>query len=347
MRRVLIVVSLTALIMVLAATVLAGVWLHRPLSTIKAPAVFEVPAGAALVTVASRMHDRGLLQWPDVFALYGRFTGNAGRIQAGEYLLEPAITPAQLLQKLVSGEVRLHAVRLVEGWNYRDVGTELSSNPVLMPVLDYSSAEALAESLQLEQSHAEGLFFPDTYYVPRGTTDAAVLQQAAALMQQHLQAAWASRSSDLPLSTPYELLILASIIERETGLPAERPEIAGVFTRRLKRSMRLQTDPTVIYGIGDDFDGNITRRHLTTDTPYNTYTRAGLPPTPIALPGKGSLHAAANPADGDTLFFVASGLGDGSHVFSVTLEQHNAAVARYLERLRGRQAAPVGPSEDH
>jgi UPF0755 protein len=237
-----------------------------------------------------------------------------------------------------SGKVSLYPVTIVEGWTIPELLAALAANPVISKTLDHDSldlASILADDAA-GSGHPEGWFFPETYMVPRNTSDSTVLRQASKLMNDKLNAIWNSREAGLPLQSPYELLILASIIERETALPSERAKIAGVFVRRLEQGMRLQTDPTVIYGVGADFDGDLTRAHLETDTPYNTYTRDGLPPTPIGLPGEESLYAAAHPAPGDELFFVASGKGDGSHVFSTTLDQHNAAVANYrvIERKR-------------
>ena len=205
-----------------------------------------------------------------------------------------------------------------------------------------SDAELMA-ALGFPGQHPEGRFLPETYVYQRGDSDVDVLKRAHAAMEKELAEAWAARSDDLPLASPYELLTLASIIEKETGLASERPQIAGVFARRLKLGMRLQTDPTVIYGIGSSYDGNIRKVHLTTDTPYNTYTRAGLPPTPIAMPGRDALRAAAQPAAGDALYFVAVGDGSGAHVFSASYAEHNAAVARYLQRLRANRSAAVQP----
>jgi UPF0755 protein len=194
----------------------------------------------------------------------------------------------------------------------------------------------IAQALDLSGDHAEGWFFPDTYRFPRNTTDRELLVMAHTRMQVVLERAWAGRQKNLPLRTPYEALILASIVEKETSLDRERPRVAGVFARRLETGMRLQTDPTVIYGLGEDYDGNITRRHLARDTPYNTYTRTGLPPTPIAMPGESSLLAAVHPDDSDDLYFVATGEADGSHAFSATLREHNAAVKKYLATTRER-----------
>jgi UPF0755 protein len=213
----------------------------------------------------------------------------------------------------------------------------LADHEQIAQTLSVSTPEELAVALGLDYPNAEGWFFPDTYRFPRGTTDVEVLRVAHELMQRKLAEAWATRAADTTLADPYDALILASIVERESALASERPQVAGVFLRRLERNMRLQTDPTVIYGLGDEFDGNLTREHLATDTPYNTYVRKGLPPTPIALPGEGALHAAVHPDDGDTLYFVATGQDDGSHVFTATLEEHNAAVQRYLAELRRRK----------
>ena len=236
----------------------------------------------------------------------------------------------------MAGRVRLHALTIVEGWTVQELLAAVRAHPAIRQTLTADSPESLAAELGLARPHAEGLFFPDTYRFARGTSDVEVLRQAQALMQKKLASAWARRAPDLPLNDPYEALILASIVERETALDRERPLIAGVFLRRLRRGMRLQTDPTVIYGLGSTFDGDLRRRDLRSDTPYNSYTRAGLPPTPIALPGEASLLAAVQPAPGEALYFVATGLPDGSHVFSATLAEHEAAVARYLARLRQR-----------
>lgn len=323
----------------LLAGLLSVLWvrsvMHEALPLpVTGPAVLRVPAGASAASVANNLHASGWLPRPEVFTLWARFTGDAARIRVGEYEIKPGTTPVGLLAQLVAGDVVLYPVTLLEGWTWREVRDALSASNVIKLTLDYTSAELLAEQLGLDAGHVEGQWFPDTYKVARGTTDRELLQQAAALMAEELDAAWQERADDVPLTTPYELLTLASIIERETSQDSERARVAGVFVRRLNIGMRLQTDPTVIYGLGDAFDGNLTRKHLVTDTPYNTYTRGGLPPTPIALPGAASLRAAANPADGDALYFVASAELDGSHVFSVTLEEHNAAVAAYIAGLR-------------
>lgn len=338
------------IVKILAAAATAGVllaiavlfWARSVMHTeldIAAAETFAVQSGESAATVARRLGEQGLIREPRVFALWARFSGDAGNIRTGEYEIAPGTTAAGLLQQLVEGDVRLYPVTLLEGWTWRDVRNALQASDVLTLTLPYDSPEAMAAALELEWPHIEGQLFPETYKVPRGTSDRELLRQAAALMQQELEAAWAARAVDLPLQNEYELLTLASIIERETSLDSERAEVAGVFVRRLNKGMRLQTDPTVIYGLGDSFDGNLTRRHLQTDTPYNTYTRGGLPPTPIAMPGAASLLAAANPAAGETLFFVASAELDGSHVFSTTLDEHNAAVAAYIASLRRARRA--------
>jgi UPF0755 protein len=249
------------------------------------------------------------------------------RLQAGEYAVVDGMSPRQLLQRLARGEVIQHRFTLVEGWNFRELRLALAANEILLQRLPELSDEEVMRQLGAEGVHPEGRFLPETYQFTRGMSDLDLLRRAHAAMQQVLAGVWAARSSDLPLKSPDEVLIMASIIEKETGQAGERREISGVFARRMRIGMRLQTDPTVIYGVGEAYAGRITRSHLTTDTPWNTYTRAGLPPTPIAMPGRAALMAAVDPAPGDTLYFVSR--NDGSHHFSRTLDEHNAAVRRY------------------
>jgi UPF0755 protein len=294
----------------------------------------EVRTGSSLASVSRELAGRQLLDAPRTLIYLGRLRGDATRIQAGEYLLPQGLTGIALLDLLVSGQVYLHQLTAIEGWRFADFVAALDQNPAIA-VTGIDPDRIMAE-LGAPGVHPEGQFAPDTYRFPRGTTDLAILEQAYRAMQQQLASVWAVRSPTAAVETPYEALILASIIEKETALPSERREISGVFSRRLQRGMRLQTDPTVIYGLGDDFDGNLRRADLGRDTPYNTYTRSGLPPTPIALPGLASLRAAVDPADGSALYFVATGAADGSHRFSDTLEEHNRAVADYLQRLRNR-----------
>jgi UPF0755 protein len=327
--------------LVLVALAIAGivsiwvnVYLNEPLRLTGDAYRLDVTKGASLTSVARDLADDDVLRLPQVFALLGRLTGKAERIQAGEYELAPGITPKMLLTQLVDGRVILHSLTIVEGWTVVNLLAALQQHPALRQTLEIESPLELIAALELDYDHPEGLFFPETYRFPRGTTDVELLRRAHDLMEDHLSSAWADRQSDLPIADRYDALILASIVERESALETERPMVAGVFLRRLVKGMKLQTDPTVIYGLGAEFDGNLTRRHLETDNPYNTYVRKGLPPTPIALPSESALRAAVNPADGNELYFVATGKKDGSHYFTATLDEHNKAVGRYLAFLR-------------
>jgi UPF0755 protein len=319
-----------------AASMAVRAYLEGPLP-IDADVIFEIPPGRGLNGVSADLAGIGVLARPHWFTLYGRLSGNASRLRAGEYRLEPGLTPRGLMSLLVSGNVVLHSLTVVEGRTFADLMETIAAHPALRHELDGQSAEEIAVLLELPVESPEGWFLPETYLFPRGTSDLTLLQHGRDALRAALDEAWAMRRPDLVLETPYEALILASIIEKETALDAERRRIAGVMTRRLERGMRLQADPTVIYGLGAAFDGDLRRRDLTRDTPYNTYTRSGLPPTPIALPGRASLLAAVDPSEDDALYYVATGAGDGSHSFSATLEEHNRAVARYLETLAHRR----------
>lgn len=302
--------------------------------------VYDIAPGASFAAVSNDLGERGVISHPQIFRWFAHLTGDANRIHAGEYRIEPGLTPAGLLQKFVAGDVQLYSFTIVEGWTYRDLLSGMHRHEAIAQSLDDDGWPGFLKSLDTAATHPEGLFLPETYRFPKGTRDVEILRRAYAMMSRTLEAEWSQRAADLPLSDPYEALILASIIERETAREDEREKIAGVFVRRLQKGMRLQTDPTVIYGIGPEFDGNLTRLHLRTSTPYNTYTQGGLPPTPIAMPGKAAIRAALNPAPGPELYFVATGLPDGSHKFSTTREEHEAAVAEYLVRLReARRAA--------
>lgn len=296
--------------------------------------VFEIPAGSAFAAISRDLAEQGYIEHPAWFRWYARLTDRAAAVHAGEYLIDAGTTPRQLLQMFVGGEVKLYSFTIVEGWTFRELIAALTENDTVDVSIDYADWPRILDSFAAAAQHPEGLFLPETYRYPKGTTGVDILRQAFTLMQETLAAEWQDRDQDLPITSPYEALILASIVEKETALAAERPRIAGVFTRRLEQRMRLQTDPTVIYGIGVDFNGNLTRRDLRTDTPYNTYTRGGLPPTPIALPGRAAINAAVQPAAGSELYFVASGLGDGSHKFSDTKAEHDIAVREYLRRQR-------------
>ncbi len=316
-------------------------WLHAPLPALTAPTTFEVKPGASLGSVSRELEAQGLLDRPRAWLRHGIRAGLATRIQAGEYRLQPGTTPAMLLDQFVAGDVILHALTVPEGWTFRQALAALQAHPGVHVELANLADGVLLARLGIREKHPEGLFFPDTYRFPRGTSDRALLRQAHERLERELQEAWSRRAPQLPLASAYEALILASLVEKETGAADERPLIAGVFVNRLRKGMRLQTDPSVIYGLGERFDGNLRRRDLVADTPYNSYTRAGLPPTPIALVGRQALDAATRPASTRSLYFVATGLGDGRHYFAATLAEHNANVARHLTNLRAGRRVPV------
>ena len=340
---------LAALVVVLGVAV-TGVlaytyqsFLDRPLDIDGDRFVYSIESGASFSRVARELESLGPLSDARWFRLHGRLTGLASRVQAGEYDIEAGTTPRELLKKFTTGDVRLYAFTIIEGWNRWELLDFLAASDVVVSTLSDEDWPALLAELGAETSNPEGLFLPETYLFPRGTTDRELLTDAYRAMQAVLDEEWQARSAVTMAQTPYEALVLASIIEKETGRADERDRISGVFTRRMQKRMRLQTDPTVIYGLMPDFNGNLTRRDLRTDTPYNTYTRRGLPPTPIAMPGQAAIHAALHPADGVELFFVATGLADGSHTFSETKEQHDAAVQVYLQRLRQRREDGAHP----
>lgn len=331
--------------LVVIAIVLAGAtawwaqrWLNAPIAALNETEVFEVPRGASLRSIAGTLAQRGLLDQPMIWIAWARLTNRASGLKAGEYELQPGLTPNTLLHHLSSGNVLLHSITFIEGSTFLEIRAALKAHAAIASSNEERTADELMTAIGSAGIHPEGQFFPDTYHFARGTSDIELLGIAHRRLQTELQAAWDSRAPDLPLASSYEALILASIIEKETALDSERPAISGVFVERLKRGMRLQTDPTVIYGMMERFDGNIRRADLRRDTPYNTYTRSGLPPTPIAMPGRDSLRAATQPEITGALFFVATGNGDGSHYFSRTLDEHNAAVKRYLRKLREQQA---------
>ncbi|MFZ2509279.1 MAG: endolytic transglycosylase MltG [Steroidobacteraceae bacterium] len=336
-----------ALVVILLAVAWIGLrqyeaaWLSSPIEALQQPVVFRLVDGASLSAVAGQLQDAGWLEQPRIWVRHAKRSGVTTRIKAGEYLLRPGTTPAGLLRQFVSGEVLLHTLTIPEGWTFRQALAAIQAHPAVTVELAGLSQEPLMERLGLAGRHPEGRYFPDTYHFPRGTTDRELLLQAQSRLESELASAWMARRHDLPLRTPYEALILASLVEKETGDPDERPLIAGVFVNRLRLGMRLQTDPTVIYGLGESFDGNLRRRDLQTDNPYNSYTRAGLPPTPIALVGRAALDAAARPAMTDALYFVATGKGDGRHYFSSSLPAHNANVARHLANLRAARSLQV------
>ena len=337
MKRIAIILLIAAALLAGLAT--AGIWQMNRFMTseVNLPAdsaAFEIPPGSSFAAVTGKLVDKGIIDNDFWFRLYARWSGAAGGIHAGEYIIAQGATPKSLLEQFTSGAVRLYSFTIIEGWNHRDLLQALHANDAIDATMTEEDWPALMESLGAQVTYPEGLFLPETYRFPRNTTDRDVLAQAYRQMMRVVDEEWQARSDSAPVDTPYEALILASIVEKETARADERSRIAGVVARRLEKRMRLQTDPTVIYGIGPGFNGNLTRKDLRTDTPYNTYTRHGLPPTPIAMPGRAAINAALNPAAGEELFFVATGLGDGGHTFSVTKAEHDAAVGEYLKQLR-------------
>jgi UPF0755 protein len=319
--------ALLAACALLAAAAWGAWFCLRPLEPPRVPFDFTVKTGSSLKSVARGLADEGLLPEPHTFWLLGRILGKAGALQAGTYRVSAPLTPLELLDKLAKGDVLPVEIVFVEGTTFRQWMAQMKAHPHIRPTLAGRSEAEIRAALGVGEPALEGRFFPDTYRFVAGTTDVEILKRALAEMDRRLAKAWEGRDPALPIATAYEALILASIIEKETGRAGERPAIASVFVNRLRQGMRLQTDPTVIYGLGEAFDGNLRKRDLQADTPWNTYVRDGLPPTPIAMPGAASIEAATNPAATGFLYFV--GKGDGSHQFSRTLEEHNRAVAKY------------------
>ena len=323
------------LIVLLAAAGVAGWgwwWLQAPLRLASPAAELSIEPGSSPREVAQAWVAAGVQEDPRLLYQWFRWSGQARQIRAGSYEIHQGATPRQLLDKMVRGDEVLEQLRLIEGWNIRQVRAALARAPSLKPATAGLSDAQLMAELGLPGVAAEGRFFPDTYAYSRGVSDLTVLRRAHKAMQKRLEAAWAGRMADLPLKTPEEALILASIVEKETGAAADRKLVAAVFINRLRIGMPLQTDPTVIYGLGETFDGNLRKRDLQADTEFNTYTRGGLPPTPIAMPGAASLQAALHPATSRALYFVSR--GDGSSEFSEDLAAHNRAVHKYQ---RGKQ----------
>lgn len=332
-KRVLAVLAVIAVALAALLAAVVGWWLQHPLTLAQPRVELSIEAGATPRQIAQAWVDAGVRTDARWLYAWFRLSGEDRRIRAGSYEVEAGVTPRGLLETLVQGRERMQTVRIIEGWTVRQMRRALADAPGLRPLTAGWDDAQLMHELGLAGVAAEGRFFPDTYAYARGVSDLTVLRRAQRAMQLRLQETWAGRDNALPLKTPEELLVLASIIEKETGVPEERAQVAGVFVRRLRLGMRLQTDPSVVYGLGPGFSGSLTRVHLDTDTPHNTYTRDGLPPTPIALPGRAAIEAALHPAPGDALYFVARGDGAG-HVFSRTLAEHNRAVAEYRRRMR-------------
>ena len=301
-------------------------FIETPLN-IKVPFIFEIEPGISFRDLNKKLKSSDVLDDYYYLELYVRYSGYAKEIQSGEYRLTPGLLPPEIINIFISGDVVQHSITLVEGWRVDEMLTKISSNNILKKSLKNYSAKTLLSTLGITDPHAEGLFFPDTYYFTKGTTDIELLRRAYQRQQSILRQEWEQRDRGLPYKNAYDALIMASIIEKETALASERPLIAGVFVRRLQKKMKLQTDPTVVYAMGDQYNGNIKKKDLNIDSPYNTYRYHGLPPSPIALAGQEAIYAALHPKLDETLYFVAK--KDGLHYFSKTLEEHNRAVKKY------------------
>jgi UPF0755 protein len=317
----------SSVLLILLGIACGWYYVSRPLPLPSTPFAFDLKQGRSLKVTARDLQQAGLLEndWPFVWLV--RLSGKSTQLQAGNYVLDQPVSLLGLLRIISKGAVSQRQLSVIEGWTFKQFRQALNDDPdVAHATANMTDAEIL-QSIGATENHPEGLFFPDTYYFAAGSKDLVILKRAYQAMQKHLQQAWVSRVPGLPLQTPYEALILASIVEKETGAPEDRALISGVFVNRLRKGMLLQTDPSVIYGMGDSFDGNLRKKDLLTDTSYNTYTRAGLTPTPIALPGAAALEAALHPAQTDALYFVSR--GDGTSQFSSTLAEHNRAVEKY------------------
>ena len=337
-------IALLGLALVIAGAA-GGIWLvhtqgsamERPLGIGGEPFVYTVPRGASITRVAQNLEAAGVVESALRLVLQARWSGAASRIKAGEYALVPGLTPNGLLDLLVAGTVVQYPFTIIEGWTFRELRRRIAGSGTFVQTLEGLSDGEVMAKLGRPGVFPEGRFFPETYHSPAGATDLQLLRRALDAMSEYLEAAWARRAVDLPLSSPDDMLVLASIVEKETGAAEERARIAGVFVSRLRRGMRLETDPTVIYGLGDKFDGNLTKADLKRDTPYNTYRRKGLPPTPIAMAGAAAIDAVAAPLEDGSLYFVAK--GDGRHVFSSNYDDHRKAVRRYQIRARRSERA--------
>jgi UPF0755 protein len=334
--------ALVLCVLLLGSGAAAVVWvgirsLDEP-SRLAAPVRFKVVPGASFGRVAAELAAQGVVVNPRAWVLYARWMRLAAAVKAGEYEIQPGTTPRELLTKMVNGQVLLHSFTIIDGWRVQDMLDALRRNPDAVSTLA-DKAPNLMEKLGLPGLDPEGQFLPETYRFVAGTTDLELLRQAHAALAKELDSAWKDRDPAVPLRDSHELLIMASIVQKESGVPQELAKIAGLYVHRLEIGMRLQADPTVIYGLGDRYDGEIHTVDLRTDGPYNTYTRVGLPPTPIALAGAAAIRATAHPEKTDAIYFVASPKDDGSHVFSSTLEKHNAAVASYVAHQRQKASA--------
>jgi UPF0755 protein len=333
LRKISILIKLLLVLSVLLAGT-AAYFCTQPLRLTHSPVDFDIAPGDTMRVISRKVADAGVEVWPSVVTGLAQISGRSGRVKAGSYRIEQPVTPWELVGLLTAGANAYAEVTLVEGWTFNRVRAALNAHPDLRhDSLGLPDAEVM-ERLGLGASHPEGLFFPDTYGFPRSSSDLDLLRRAHQRMQATLEQEWAARAEGLPLRSAYEGLVLASVVEKETGKPDDRPLIASVFVNRMRAAMPLQSDPTVIYGMGSDFDGNLRKKDLmSVDNPYNTYMRSGLPPSPISMPGLAALRATFHPAPGDYLYFVAR--GDGTSQFSRTLEEHNLAVTLYQKGTQG------------
>ncbi|MCW9004993.1 MAG: endolytic transglycosylase MltG [Gammaproteobacteria bacterium] len=324
-------IIILSVILMITACLDIYLFMTQPMN-IKETLAYEIKTGSSVSVLSKNLHNQNIISRPYYLSIYARLTGQAGKLKVGEYILNPGMSPHQLLTTIVSGKVKQYSITLVEGNTFWQMMDLINNSPYLSHNLNNLSDNEIMSRLGYANQHPEGQFYPDTYHFPKGLSDIDFLHRAYDQMQQHLNEAWQNRDIGLPFKTPYEALIMASIVEKESALASERTTIAGVFINRLRKRMRLQTDPTVIYGLGRNFDGDIRYRDLRNDTPYNTYTRKGLPPTPIAMPGIGSIEAVMHPENTDYIFFVAKGDGSGQHEFSSTLAEHEKLVDKYQRK---------------
>ncbi|AAO90046.1 endolytic transglycosylase MltG [Coxiella burnetii] len=333
-----IILFIGAIVVMILGMWFAIVWhrfIHTPLQSDKAiqqVSTIKVPPGTGIHYLAKSLHEQGLLQNPQFFIWLARLKGDAPLLKAGEYEITPTMTPLELLRNVVAGKVKQRSITFIEGWTFREMKQTLEENPYIHHTIDRLSDQKILAKLGCTNLRPEGLFFPDTYSFTWGDNDIKILRQAYQRMQTILNEAWQQRADNLPYKNPYQALILASLVEKETALPKERPKIAGVILRRLKKGMPLQVDPTVLYGLGRPYGSPITKEDLVSNSPYNTYQHYGLPPTPIDMPSRASILAALKPESGDALYYVAR--GDGSHIFSATYKEHKEAIKKVFRRWR-------------
>ncbi len=324
------------LILILSITILFTGWfylhVHSNIALPTTPYEFSIQPGSNLKQVSQQLTDAGIIPSKWSLVLLARYMNQESAIKAGDYELTANLSQIELLDYLIKGNVKQNQIKFLEGWTFAQLRKVLNEHPAIESTINNLSDQQILQHIGASETAIEGLFFPDTYFFIKGSSDIDILQRAYQTMKNHLETNWPSRSQSLPLATPYEALILASIIEKETGVESDRTEIAGVFINRLRKGMRLQTDPTIIYGMGEQFDGNLRKKDLLADQEYNTYTRPGLPPTPIALPGLASIRAALNPTETDALYFVAK--GNGASQFSTNLADHNKAVNKYQKQQK-------------